>query len=130
MLTMLEESPCEMIQIAFRICPFSLRYVPYQSIPTTAINYPAAIILQLSQALVLRLEQQRLELVTRVLLNIEDTVDPLDNNAKAGWLSHVLRIRHESRLLGRTVLQSQVVVVDGEDLVLSAVHEEQASAVG
>jgi len=121
-----------MIQFAFRICPFSPKIFTCrcQSIPTTAANCAAAIILQLSQALVLRLEQQRLKLVTRVLLNIEDAVDPLDNNAKTGRLSHVLGIRHESRLLGRAVLQSQVVVVDGEDLVLGSVDEEQAGAVG
>ena len=83
-----------------------------------------------TSALILRLEEQRLELITWVLLDVKDTVDPLHDDTEAGRLSHVLSVWHESRLLRRAVLQSQIVGVDGEDLVLSAVDEEQAGAVG
>lgn len=82
-----------------------------------------------ASALVLWLEEQCLELVTWVLLNVEDPIDPLDNDTKAGRLTHMSRVGHKSCLLRRAVLQCQVVIVDGEDLVLGAVNEEQTSAV-
>jgi len=92
-----------------------------------SIHIPSTL---LPPPLVLRLEQQRLKLITRVLLDPKYPVNPFHNNAKARRLTHMSRFGHESRLLGGTVLQSQVVVVDGEDLVLCTVDEEETGAVG
>lgn len=90
----------------------------------------ARLLITVLSLLILRLERQLLQLIHRVLLNPKDLVNPLADNPKARRLTHVLDARHKPCLLDVTVLQSEVVVVDGEDLILSAVDEEQARAIG
>jgi len=74
--------------------------------------------------LILWLEKQRLELVRRVLLNVKDAIDPLDDNAETCRLAHVLHTWDKSCLLRRTMLQCEVVVVNGENLVFCSIDEE------
>lgn len=61
------------------------------------------------------------------IFDVEELVDPLHDNEEALWLTHVLDSRHKPRLLWRTMLQCNVIVIDREDLIFSAVDKKKAS---
>ena len=81
------------------------------------------------QLWILRLEWHRSHLLSSIRLDTKQPIDPVQNDEERLRLAHVLNTRHKAGFFRRAMLQRDPHVVDGEDLVLGAVDEEQTSAV-
>ena len=56
-------------------------------------------------------------------LNAEQLMNPSQDQEKAIWLTHVFLAWNELRFLHWTMLQCQIVVINGKDLILRAIDQ-------
>jgi hypothetical protein len=82
-----------------------------------------------STHLILWLERNSLDVIRRIGLNTKQLVDPPQYDKETLRLTHMLNALHKPRLLWRSMQQTQVIIVDGEDLIFRAIDEQQSRAI-